>query len=330
MNAKTARQWMVTHEWMVQPMRQTEWIDGKGLMVWLAEVFSALGSGLYLVGLVANSWWAAFLGWMGIMLFKFPLHLFYLGKPWRAWRAFPPFSNAWKTSWFCRGVVFTAFFAAFGGLQLIFGGLIHWDAVGNSGDLINTLHWICMFIAGFFIILTGVYCGFAMSFCKSVPFWNTGLLPLIFLIVGVADGLALSTVISTVTKSGDGMILGHLEGLEPASLELYGLIAVITSVCLIIFYLVNANYQSVTAELSVKELIKGKVAAAFWLGLILIGLAAPLIISIVGLVSHTEATEVSTLLIIATICHTIGAFSLKYCVLKVGIYRPLLPKASAY
>ena len=48
MNARTARQWMVTHEWMIKPMAQAEWIEGKGLLVWLAEVFSALGTGLYL------------------------------------------------------------------------------------------------------------------------------------------------------------------------------------------------------------------------------------------------------------------------------------------
>ena len=52
---RTARQWMVTHEWMVKPMAQTEWIEGKGLLVWLAEVFSALGTGLYLVSLFFGS-----------------------------------------------------------------------------------------------------------------------------------------------------------------------------------------------------------------------------------------------------------------------------------
>jgi hypothetical protein len=35
-------------------------------------------------------------------------------------------------------------------------------------------------------------------------------------------------------------------------------------------------------------------------------------------------------LIIAIVSHTIGAFSLKYCVLKVGIYRPIIPKACVY
>jgi hypothetical protein len=32
-------------------------------------------------------------------------------------------------------------------------------------------------------------------------------------------------------------------------------------------------------------------------------------------------------MIAAIICHTIGAFSLKYAILKVGIYEPILPKA---
>ena len=101
-------------------------------MVWLAEVFSALGSGLYLVSLFVNSWWGALFGWLMIVLFKFPLHLFYLGKPARFWRAFPPFSKAWRTSWMARGVVFTAFFVVFGAIQLILGALLHWNLVAGG------------------------------------------------------------------------------------------------------------------------------------------------------------------------------------------------------
>jgi hypothetical protein len=53
----------------------------------------------------------------------------------------------------------------------------------------------------------------------------------------------------------------------------------------------------------------------------------PAVISIASIFSG-EASQV--MLIIAIICHTLGAFALKYCLLKVGIYRPLLPKISAY
>jgi len=61
-------------------------------------------------------------------------------------------------------------------------------------------------MAGVFIVLTGVYCGFAMSYCKSLPFWNTGLLPIVFVIMGIADGLALTMGVNLITGTDDAAI----------------------------------------------------------------------------------------------------------------------------
>jgi len=324
MNARTARQWMVTHEWMVKPMAQTEWIEGKGLLVWLAEVFSALGTGLYLVSLffalkeefALTAFWAGVFGWVMIALFKLPLHLAYLGKPLRFWRSFPPFSNAWRTSWFARGIVFTMLFLAFGAVQLVLQGLIAYEVVDAASGAMAA-NYVFMVIAGVFCVMTSVYCGFAMSYCKSVPFWNTGLLPIVFLFMGVADGLALIMGVGLVT--GQDVI---------ATAESATRIMLIINSLLILAYLVNANYQSATAELSVKALIRGPLAWVFWLGIVVLGIITPLAISIASYFTGQEAA--TGLLIFAIICHTIGAFSLKYGVLKVGIYRPLLPKAHAY
>jgi formate-dependent nitrite reductase membrane component NrfD len=314
---------MVTHEWMVKPMAQTEWIEGKGLLIWLAEVFSALGTGLYLASLffalsdkvAITAFWAGVLGWIGIAIFKLPLHFLYLGKPWRFWRAFPPFSNAWKTSWFSRGIVFTMIFLAFGAIQLVLQGLIAYDVVSGTG--IHAANYVLMVLAGVFAVMTAIYCGFAMSYCKSVPFWNTGLLPFVFLLMGVADGLALIMGVGLVTGEE---VIGAAESATR--------ILLIINALMIIIYLVNANYQSTTAELSARELIRGHVAWVFWLGIVILGIIVPLVISILSYFTGQEAA--TGLLIFAIICHTIGAFSLKYGVLKVGIYRPILPKAHAY
>jgi formate-dependent nitrite reductase membrane component NrfD len=311
---------MVTHEWMVKPMAQAEWIEGKGLLVWLAEVFSALGTGLYLVALFFSqshpiaAFWGGLLGWVGIAIFKLPLHFLYLGKPWRFWRSFPPFSKAWKTSWFARGIVFTMVFLGFGAVQLVLQAFLAY--ADNPAAAIDTANWIFMILAGICCVVTSVYCGFAMSYCKSVPFWNTGLLPFVFLIMGVADGLALIMGVGLVT--GEELIV---------TAETVTRILLIVNAILIITYLVNANYQSQTAELSVKELIRGHMAWVFWLGIALFGITIPLVISVV---SYFAGEATTGLLVFAICCHTVGAFSLKYGVLKVGIYRPLLPKAHAY
>jgi formate-dependent nitrite reductase membrane component NrfD len=174
-----------------------------------------------------------------------------------------------------------------------------------------------MVLAGIFGVLTAVYCGFAMSYCKSVPFWNTGLLPIVFLFMGVADGLALVMAVGLVAGQE---VVGTAESATRIMLILNSL--------LIVAYLVNANYQSETAELSVKELVRGHVAWVFWLGIVVLGIIVPFVISVASYFTGQEASL--GLLVFAIVCHTIGAFSLKYGVLKVGIYRPLLPKAHAY
>lgn len=314
---QTRRQWMVTHEWMVKPMQQTEWIEGQGLLIWLAEVFSALGMGLYLVSLFLNNWWGSLAGWLIIVLLKLPFHFFYLGKPWRFWRAIPPFTDAWKTSWIARGMFFTTMFALLAFIQIVTTYLLDHSLVGASAlGSVTALDWIMRILAGFFSLLTGIYCGFMMSFCKSVPFWNTGLLPIVFVIMGIADGLALVMGIGLVTNGVDFHVI-----------EIASRWALVVNALLIGTYLINASYQSTTAELSVKQLVVGRVAAAFWIGVVILGITVPLVISIVSLFAGEASPP---LLVIAIICHTVGAFALKYCVLKVGIYRPILSRVAAY
>lgn len=301
---QTARQWMVTHEWMVNPMQQTDWIQGQGVLIWLAEVFSSLGTGLYLVSIFVSSWWGALIGWFIIVSLKLPLHIIYLGRPSRFWRAMPPFTNAWKTSWIARGSFFTAVFSLFGIFQLA----TSYAAPGTGIDILMKI------IAGFFCVLTAMYCGFMMSYCKSVPFWNTGLLPIVIMNAGIADGIALLIAV--------GMITG---GVDFSTMEAVTRILLLVNVLLIGTLIMNAYYQSDTAGLSARELLTGRAAVPFWVGVILLGILLPMGISLQTLLSG--AAETHGWMIVAVIAHTIGAFALKYCILKVGIYEPILPKA---
>ncbi|MBN1905997.1 MAG: polysulfide reductase NrfD [Deltaproteobacteria bacterium] len=324
MRYQTSRQWMITHEWMVKPMQQKEWIEKQGILVWLSEVFSALGTGLYLIAIFVDSWWGALAGYLIVMLLKLPLHLIYLGKPLRFWRTMPPFSGAWRTSWIARGVVFTVLFSMFGFAQLITSYILGSDflASGQAHNMVYFADVILKVVAGFFVILTGIYCGFMMSYCKSVPFWNTGILPIVILNAGIADGLAL--VMGIGLLAGGVGVYGpeYFHNLEYASRIVLGVNAVLLGT-----YLMNASYQSSTAELSVKELLVGRVAIIFWLGIVLFGIIMPLAISFISMFTG----DVTTILLVAAIIgHTAGAFALKYCILKVGIYKPILPKSLVF
>jgi formate-dependent nitrite reductase membrane component NrfD len=315
MSRMATRQWMITHEWMVKPMHQKEWIERRGIMIWIAETFTSLGSGLYLVSLFTHSWWGLLVGWLIIMFLKLPIHIAYFGKPWRFYRTMPPFSNAWKTSWFARGIMFSVLFGTFAFVQLVFGQSNFANWIGSSAA--DPVYYIFGVLAGISALGVGIYGGFIMNYVKGIPFWNQGLLPVVIMLAGVADGFGL--IMAVALAGGDASVTWA----ETGSRYL-----LLINVLLIVVYLISAGYTSAVAKLSIQELLKGPTALMFWVGLIIIGLAIPAVITVISLFSSGEAS--TALLIVAIASHTLGAFALKYCLLKVGIYRPLLPKIAAY
>lgn len=302
----STRQWMTEHEWMVKFTPQTEWIKRRGILVWIAEVFTSLGAGLYLVSLFFDSLWGMLIAWLIIVVLKIPLHIAYFGKPLRFWRTLPPFTNAWKTSWFTRGITFTVLFTGFCFIQLC----LTYFFPGSAWDIALKV------ITGITAFLVGIYSGFIMNFCKSVPFWNSALLPLVFLFSGIADGFALLIAIALCGGQVDIM-----------AVEAGSRILLFVSALIMATYLWSETYTSSTAKQSVLEMIRGEIALAFWLGIVVFGIIIPIVIS--ALSYFTGAATVIPLLITAIVCHTLGAFALKYCLLKAGLHTPLLSKPPA-
>jgi polysulfide reductase chain C len=171
-------------------------------------------------------------------------------------------------------------------------------------------------LGGLFALGVGIYGGFIMNYCKGIPFWNQGLLPVVFILAGVADGFGLAMGIGLAGGDADVALA------EAGSRYL-----LMINILLIVVYLISARYTSAVAKLSIQELLTGPSAIMFWGVLIVLGLVVPAIISVISIFSG-EASSV--LLITAIVSHTLGAFGLKYCLLKVGIYRPLLPKVGPY
>jgi len=302
------RQWMVTHEWMVKPTAQTEWIERRGILVWIAEVFTSLGAGLYLVSLFFNNFWGMAAAWLIIMFLKVPLHILYFGKPFRFWRTFIPFTDSWKTSWFTRGINFTVYFGTIVFIQLVVTYLATHVYPGTAWGAWDIALRVPGGVLGF---LVGIYSGFIMSYCKSLPFWNTAMLPLILIIAGVADGFALMLAVGL----GDTSV-------DIAAIEFGVRILLTANIILIVAYVWNATYTSKTAKYSAMLLLRGSLAAPFWAGVIACGIVVPLALSTS---SYFIGEASAPLLITAIALHTIGAVALKYVLLKAGVHNPILP-----
>jgi formate-dependent nitrite reductase membrane component NrfD len=281
---------------MINYTRQTEWIDRRGIFLWIAFYAGGLGGGLYLVSLYFNSLWGMFISWLIIAVIKGGAHLIYLGKPLRFWRIiFRP-----NTSWLARGIIFVFMFIIFTALQLIFS---HW-LPGSGAEIVFKA------LAGIAALAVTVYTGFVLNTVKAVPFWNSTLLPLLFVLCGIMGGFGLSVIIALNGGNVD------ISAAETGSRWL-----LIINALLIVIYLWTAANRETTGRKSVMEQMRGNLAPVFWIGIVALGIVIPLAIAFSSYIAG-EASP--ALLVTGVVCEVIGGLALRYCVLKAGAYKPLV------
>jgi sulfite dehydrogenase (quinone) subunit SoeC len=253
-----------------------------------------------LVSLYFSNLWGVFLGWLILALLKGGFHLAYLGKPMRFWRmAINP-----RTSWLARGFIFLALFFVLGCIQLLFSYFIPE----------TLLEKIVKVISGVLAFLVVINTAFVMNSLSAIKLWNSAILPLLFISCGVLDGLALILIIGLQGRSVDVIAI------ENGTRLLLIIIAF-----LITSYLWSSAYAGPTGKQSLLQLIRGKMAFMLWVGVVLFGIFIPMCVS---MYSYFIGDVSAPLLITASGCEMIGAFSLKYTILKGALYGPLIPSTT--
>ena len=173
---------MKPYEWMVKHTPQTEWIDRRGILFWLAFFFIELGAGMFFISSIFGNIVGEFIGWLICAALGGGLHLLYLGRPFRFYRmVLRP-----QTSWISRGLLFVSGFLVLGGIHL---ALSLWatSAVG------------LVIVTDILAFLTIIYGGFAMNCINGIPLWNTALLPVLYAVAGLWGGAALSMAVFLIT-----------------------------------------------------------------------------------------------------------------------------------
>ncbi len=293
------RQWMTPHEWMINGNKQTEWIDNRGVLLWLAFYAGGLGGGLYLVSLFFNNLIGMALGWFIVAVLKGGLHFMYLGKPSRFWRLMMhP-----QTSWLSRGLWFVLGFAGLGFIQILASLFFPEQAALIMGLKIAS---------GIFALCVATYTGFVLNNAKGVPYWDLPILPLLFVACGILGGFGLTVAIATFTPS-----------VNMAAAEMGSRIMLIVNVFLIGLYMFLASRKEAIGKQSVLYQIRGGISPLFWTFVVILGMVIPAIIAVYSLFTG-EATSV--VLILGVVCEIAGGTMLRYCVLKSGMYNPLILK----
>ncbi len=289
-------------EFMVKYTPQREWIEKGGIKLWLAFFLIELGAGMFFVASFFGSLWAMFIGWLICAVLGGGLHLLFLGKPLRFWRMV--LSSGWKTSWISRGLIFVILFLVL--------GLAHLGLTLGSSPLTALL-----IVADIFAFLTIIYGGFTMNYANGIPLWNTGLLPILYVVSGLWGGAGVTLGITLASgEIGAGVLI-----------EEWIRILLLGYLLLIAVYLISIRYTSLTGQASIKYMVLGKWSPLFWMGVVIVGVVIPLIAIIISFFAGLEATPV-VLLYAAIFCGLLGDLAMRYLILRCGLYSPLIPSSS--
>jgi formate-dependent nitrite reductase membrane component NrfD len=166
--------------------------------------------------------------------------------------------------------------------------------------------WFGVLLAAVGVLVT-IYSGFLIAAAPGIPFWNTALIPVLWILSASVCALALTELMihrDDITR----FIVRTGSGLKVAEL-----IAVLALVNLAIYGGTTA------AKISGWALAYGPLAPAFWGGVVAVGMLIPLAI---GLISWRRENKL--LLATAAILALIGALILRIVVIQAGVFEPVV------
>ena len=277
------------YEWMIKKTRQHEWIDDQGMFLWLAFFFSEIGAGAYFVSLFYNFRPGYVVGYIITLALGGLIHMAYLGNPQRVFGMFLKV----RTSELSRGMWVILAFAGLGFFQCLLGF--------QYGAVLKTL-------MGFICILLIMH-GFAtMNVMKAIPSWNQSTVLPLSIVSGIWVG---SQVIQFMMGVSGGEVLG---------MEVWCRMLLLAYIGMIALYLWGTFHASEAAKFSVSNLVRGGFSKLFYLGVILIGIAAPLLITLAMWGWGVNSPGILLRLIFVFT----GDLLLRYSIMKSAYYTPLL------
>ena len=178
-----------------------------------------------------------------------------------------------------------------------------------------------------FGVAVGVYTGILLNTMVARPLWNTAVLPVLFLVSGLsAAAAALHLAAPLLGKrpaprgpiSGAIAALGQPLGPEPPpphtadSLQRadVGLLAV--ELVLIFLLLLGLVTSSASHGAAAGLLFSGPYAAIFWVGVVAVGIVAPLVMQLMVMMNRLPHTVAPAILVLA------GGFALRWVLVNAG------------
>jgi len=209
-----------------------------------------------------------------------------------------------RTSWVARGFIILSAFIIFG-LVLLTKSVLSFEWFHAESGLWRILE----VIAFFFAFGTALYTGILLKATRSIPLWNTYLLPLLFLVSALSTG-SMAVILSTLGSglfSHDAAVLKVLTVGEQ--------ILVVIEAVVLYLYLSGRYRVSEQGKDSVRLLLFGEKKFIFWGGIVLLGFIFPFVLEGIAAFSHGNVL----LIFSSGLTLLCGGLFLRFGVLSAGI-----------
>lgn len=208
-----------------------------------------------------------------------------------------------RTSWVARGFIILSVFIVLG-LLVFAKSLFPFPWLRPQSPV-----WFFLeFVAFMFAFATALYTGILLKATKSVPLWNTPLLPILFLASALSTG-SMSILLSTL---GTGLLSYDSRAIQ-GLLVIEQVLIIIEGMILYLF--LSGRYRSSEqGKDSVRLLISGKLRYIFWQGIIVLGFLFPLVLEWIS-----KYYQSPLLLWVAGFSLLAGGFFLRLGLLQAGI-----------
>jgi formate-dependent nitrite reductase membrane component NrfD len=274
---------------------QREWIDGRGLLIVVAHFFSGIGAGAWLWSVLYDFPTGKVLSLVCVIGLSGIAHMAFLGRWQRFWRML----RRPNQSWISRGIWSIGIFGVAAGVSML--PSVQETAAGTVAIGLS------LFAAAAILL----YEGFVYAASRAIPFWRTRLLPVLYVAYGLRGGAAL--LLAVAAFGGNGFDVGAVEAIK--------LWVVVSTAVLIVLYLVSGSRSGGAALESVSQLVAGRISPAFYGGTVLAGIVVP-----IALVLTRDVLGLPEMIVLGAIglASLVGDFYVKYCVVKAGVYVPLV------
>jgi polysulfide reductase chain C len=209
-----------------------------------------------------------------------------------------------RTSWVARGFLILSAFIVFG-LVLLVKSLLPFEWLYPESALWHIPEAFAVVLA----LGTAIYTGILLKATKSIPLWNTYLLPLLFLVSALSTG-SMAIILSTLGTgffSHDAGALRVLMGGEQILVVIEGIV--------LYLYLYRRYRATEQGKDSVRLLLFGEKKLVFWGGIVLLGFIFPVILENIASFFHGNMA----LIFVSGLILLCGGFFLRVGVLSAGI-----------